>query len=265
LSHPTDRFVCFTLDYELDYGGRVNSFDTLNDRQGHRRLREMLDRHQVPLSAFAQTSVLDDYSDALRVLQSLATEVHSHSHTHASTQFDSNFELSHSLDVLAKKFPQDAYGYRAPYGKLYEGDEDLLKKLGYSFDSSIFPSIRPGKFNHLGAPIEPYFWKNGLREFPFAVLPKVRLILGISYMKLFGPLLYEWLIRAVGLPQVLVFYGHMHDYFPTDAPKHFPAPIRFAFSRNGDKAFGITESFLKLLKSKGYQFVTMNELKARIS
>jgi peptidoglycan/xylan/chitin deacetylase (PgdA/CDA1 family) len=254
------RYACFTLDYELDYGGRVSAFDTLHDRQGHKKLRALLDRCGAPLSAFVQTSVLNDYSDALSVLHTLASEVHSHSHTHATQNFDSQFELSHSLNVLSKIFKQDAYGYRAPYGKLYEGDEDLLKQLGYSFDSSIFPSIRPGKFNHLGAPIEPYFWENGLREFPFAVLPKVRLILGISYMKLFGPSLYRWLIKAVGLPEVLIFYGHMHDYFPTSAPLEFSPPLRYAFGRHGGQTFQITRDFLELLQTKGYEFVTMNQL-----
>ena len=259
------RYVCFTLDYELDYGGRVHSFDTLEDRQGHRKLRALLDRHHAPLSAFVQTSVLSDYSAAMPTLQTLASEVHSHSHTHATVDFDSDFELAHSLEILSKKFPQSAFGYRAPYGKLYPGDIERLKNLGYAFDASIFPSWRPGKFNNLSAPIEPYFWPNGLQEFPFAVVPKVRLICGISYMKLFGPNLYNILFKSMGLPNVLIFYGHMHDYFPTSGPKDFPPLIRWAFNRNSNKAFKITHDFLTTLEELGYEFLTMNELQKKFN
>lgn len=224
----------------------------------------MLDALGVPLSAFVQTSVLADHPKALEVLSFLSDEVHSHSHTHASQNFDSKMELSKSLDVLDSSFNQSAYGYRAPYGKLYPGDEEIIQSLGYAFDSSVFPSFRPGKFNHLSAPLEPWRWPNGLLELPFAALPKVRLILGISYMKLFGPALYNALIPVTGLPKVLMFYGHMHDFFPTDAVRSFSPLLRTAFSRNGHRPIEIAEAFFKKLQGLGYEFLTLNELAQKV-
>lgn len=258
-------YACFTLDYELDYGGRARACDTMENVKGHRALRELLDRFEAPLSAFVQTSILSEYEKALPVLQSLATEVHSHSHTHASEGFDSRYELETSLGVLEKTFRQDQYGYRAPFGKLYDGDIDLIQSLGYAFDSSVFPSFRPGKFNHLRASIEPTRWSNGLLELPFGVLPQVRLILGISYMKLFGPWLYRGLMPFTGLPRVLMFYGHMHDYFPTPAVEGFSPLLRRAFARNAERPLEITASFLSLLKARGYRFVTVNQLASALA
>lgn len=222
-------------------------------------MRENLERRGIPLSAFVQTSVLEDYSQSEAVLRSLATEVHSHSHSHASRDFDSHFELSHSLEILKKSFDQDQYGYRAPYGKLYEGDLQIVKDLGYAFDSSCFPSVRPGKFNNLNASLEPTT-VGGLLEIPFAVMPYTRLILGISYMKLIGPEIYRYLMKITGLPRVLVFYGHMHDFFPTEALKHFPGRLRWAFSRNSYRSLDIAMSFFDHLSSLGYEFKTMNEI-----
>jgi hypothetical protein len=253
------KYACFSLDFELDYGGRVQAFDTLDHVQGHKELKEGLDRRGIPLSAFVQTSVLEDYSHSEAVLKSLATEVHSHSHSHANRHFDSHFELSHSLEILKKSFGQGEYGYRAPYGKLYKGDLQIIKDLGYAFDSSCFPSFRPGKFNNLRASVEPWI-EDGLLEIPFAVMPYTRLILGISYMKLIGPELYRHLMTMTGLPRVLVFYGHMHDFFPTDAVKEFPAWLRWAFGRNGNRSLPIAMGFFDHLAKLGYEFKTMNEM-----
>ena len=265
--HPRKKYLpklplyaCFTLDFELDYGGRVKAFDTLKERQGHLHLKKILEQHGAPLSAFVQTSVLKSFPESKDVLKLLADEVHSHSHSHASNHFQSKEELERSLSILESTFSQKAYGYRAPYGKLYPNDLDLIQSLGYAFDSSVFPSIRPGKFNNLSSPIEPWYWDNGLLELPFGVLPYARLILGISYLKLLGPNFYQMLMKLTGLPRVLMFYGHMHDFFPTSAVQTFSPALKFAFGRNGHRPMEITDTFLGNLKERGYTFLTVNEL-----
>jgi len=254
------RYACMTLDFEMDYGGRVQSCETLKEVHLHRKLREKLDRLGVPLCAFVQTSMLEEVSHACEVLKNLAVEFHSHSYTHDPENSPGRFGFEHSRRLLEKHFHQDRYGYRAPFGKLYPGDVELIQEAGYVFDASIFPSIRPGKFNHLRASIEPHRWHNGLLEIPFGVLPYLRLILGVSYMKLLGPNLYRALSTVTGLPRILVFYAHLHDWFPTGATRDFPPLLRMAFERNGNRGIDITEAWLTHLKDLGYTFVTMNQL-----
>ena len=254
------RYACMTLDFELDYGGRVQACETLKEVHLHRDLRQRLDRLEVPLSAFVQTSLFEDYQNASEVLKTLAVEYHSHSHSHDAEASPGLLGLERSRDLLHKHFPQKMCGYRAPYGKLYSGDEDLIKKAGYQFDASLFPSVRPGKFNHLTSPIHPHRLDNGLLEIPFGVLPYARLILGVSYMKLFGRSFYRALSAVTGLPRVLVFYAHLHDWFPTGATREFSPLLRMAFDRNGQKGISITEAWLQHLKAEGYTFVTMNQL-----
>ena len=249
-----------TLDYELDYGGRTQSLETLNQKENHHLLRNILDKHQVPMTAFVQTGILDKHTASKDVIKFLAQEFHSHSHTHASENFNSPYELKTSLELIQKHFKQDKIGYRAPFGKLYPGDHELLKDLGYTFDASLFPSYRPGKFNNLNQPITPHRLPCGLPELPFGVFPYLRLILGISYMKLLGPNFYKMTETIVGLPNILICYAHMHDFFPTSAIDSFPYGIKKAFSRNKYEGMNIADNFLENLKNQGYQFVTMNEL-----
>ena len=223
-------------------------------------LEKLLISLKYPLTAFVQTGILKENQKSSEVLKFLANEYHSHSHTHASKEFDSQYELETSLQILQDMFDQENFGYRAPFGKLYPGDHEKLKDLGYHFDSSVFPSVRPGKFNHLDQPILPYRLPCGLMEVPFGVMPYSRLILGISYMKLFGPNFYHVMESFCGLPRVLVCYAHLHDFFPTEAIKSFPPAIRMAFSRNKENGINIARDFLSHLKAKGYIFLGMNEL-----
>ena len=257
---PQPRYACFTLDYELDYGGRLRQFDTLKQRRQHEELARFLHDESIPLSAFIQTQTLKDYPESETVIRSLASDFHSHSHTHASKGFASREEFITSKKIIEDTFGQQTVGYRAPFGKLYPGDHELLSELNFSFDASIFPSYRPGKFNHLSASIEPTRLPCGLQEIPFAVIPKVRLILGISYMKLLGYGFYENFMKVFGLPEVVVFYGHMHDYFPTPGVNTLPLPLRKAFNRNSGQALAITKKFMQHLKRNQYQMVTMSAL-----
>jgi hypothetical protein len=253
-----------TLDFELDYGGRSNTLETLNASKGHQKLKQILEKHQVPMTAFVQTGILQENSNALEVLKFLADEFHSHSHTHASEGFDSLYEFETSLNVLKNTFDQEQFGYRAPFGKLYPGDHELLKELGFAFDASLFPSFRPGKFNNLNAPIQPHLLPCGLLEIPFGVLPHLRLILGVSYMKLLGPGIYRVFEKMFGLPRILVFYAHLHDFFPTSAIDSFSPALKMAFSRNREKGIEIADQFLSHLNQQGYQFLSMNELQKKL-
>ncbi|MBF0198457.1 MAG: DUF3473 domain-containing protein [Planctomycetes bacterium] len=259
------KLACFTLDFEWDYGGRLGThLKTIAQTPRVQALADFLYTEKVPLSIFLQTSLLKEAPQSLEVLNLLGSEFHSHSHTHALTQFKSESELSQSLHLIRETFSQEEVGYRAPLGCLYPGDLELIQNLGYAFDSSIFPSYRPGKFNHLKAPIEPYWHECGLLELPFAVIPKIRLILGLTYMRLLGYTAMQSLMKIFSLPDVVVFYGHLTDYIPTEDLDSLPFPFRNLFRRNADRGLEFAQLFARYLKSQGYTFVTMNELAASV-
>lgn len=83
-------------------------------------------------------------------------------------------------------------------------------------------------------------------------------------MKLLGYPIYQVLRQVVGLPNILIFYGHMHDFFPTEDLQTLPKMVRFAFSRNKDKGLEYTHRFFKSLQAENYQFVTMSELAQKL-
>lgn len=264
---PKRKYACFTIDYEMDHGDRLGTLNTIKNPDNIIKFIQFFKDLDIPLSAFISTRILLKHPKSFEIIKKIAVDYHSHSHTHATKKdrFDSVYEISESRKVFEGFFGYSPLGYRAPRGVLYKNDINILKDHGYKFDSSIFPSFRPGIFNNLNFPHTPTLYDNMIMEIPFGVIPIVRLILGISYMKLFGYTTYSSLMKLFGLPKVVVFYGHLHDYIPTESFNNLPLKIKLPYSINKRAGYKITKKFINFLKSSGYKIVTMTELYKELS
>jgi peptidoglycan/xylan/chitin deacetylase (PgdA/CDA1 family) len=263
LALPTKgRWACMTLDFEQDYGARIGEFNILTKHRGRvSELAAIFRDLGVPVSAFVQTDLLERYPYSLTVLQDLAGDFHVHSHTHATKNFRSDWEMAESMRVFERHFEHAPVGYRAPQGVLNDGDVDRLKTHGFKFSSSVFPSYRPGKFNHLGLPLGPFAYENEIVELPLAVVKGVRLTVSMSYLKLLGYAINRSLWGAFGLPDVLVLDSHLHDFIVSDESfAKLPPAIRAAYGINKHKGASYLSRLIGLLKNRGYRFTTMTDL-----
>ena len=257
-----EKLACITLDFELDYGGRVGRFGIYEDDSGQlRELGELYRSLSIPVSAFVQTSLLEDYPGSLECVQSLADDFHSHSHTHNMQVFDSREEIAACTETFERFFGHRPLGYRGPQGMLYDGDTDLLVEHGYKFSASVFPTYRPGRFDNRGSPLTPFRYGNGLVEMPFGAIPAVRFVVSLSHLKLLGWTGNRLLMGLFGLPPVLVVDTHLHDYIINEQSfAKLPTKYRWAYSRNKRKGKPYLTAFVAFLRRKGYRFVTMTEI-----
>lgn len=262
----SDRLACITLDYETDYGDRIGGACNILDssRKEIDELANTLKELDVPMSAFIRTDMLENHACSLEVVKQLACDFHCHSHTHNTKSFDSKFEFVEMKKTFQKHFGAAPVGYRAPQGVLYEGDIELLKEHGFKFSSSVFPSFRPGKFNNLKMPNAPFVYDNGVVELPFAAVPGVRYTISLSYLKLLSLMMNRLMFATFGLPNVLVFDSHLHDYIVNEVSfSRLPRKLRMAWGINKHRGMSYFRKFVGLLKNKGYQFVTMTQLYER--
>ena len=260
---PLDRKVaCVTLDYETDYGDRIGAFNILrHHREEIDRLAERFAELEVPVSAFIRTDLLDEEPGALGAVRSFATDFHCHSHTHATHGFDSEREIATTAETFERRFGAAPRGYRAPQGVLNEGDLDLLLEHGFEFSSSVFPSYRPGKFNHLSMPTVPFLYENDLLELPLAVVPGIRYTISLSYLKLIGLGASRLLFSTFGLPELLVFDSHLHDFIVCEESlARLPAKVRIPWSVNKGAGVRYFERFVDLLRRRGYELLSISEL-----
>ena len=145
-----EKIACFTLDFELDYGSRINQFNLLEQNQAELNvLIDLFKKYNIPVSAFIRTDILTNYSQSQDLIKKLATDYHCHSHTHNNQIGQTTEEIIKSSATFKKYFGYQALGYRVPQGVLQSKDIFTLKSSGFRFSSSVFPSFRPGKFNNL--------------------------------------------------------------------------------------------------------------------
>lgn len=255
------KIACITIDIERDYGDRIEEFNILENKEELANLGDLYRSLETPVSAFITTDMLLEYPEMSALLKSLTNDYHCHSHTHNTKTFDSEYEISTCAETFEKVFGFKPIGYRAPQGVLYDNDIEILKACDFKFSSSIFPSYRHKKFNNLKLPINPYVYDNGIIEMPFSVLQRCRLIVSLSYIKLFGINAFKALVSLFELPNIIVFDSHLHDYIVNEKSfENLPKFHKAAWGRNKYKGNEYFSEFVSLLKSKGYTFVTMTEL-----
>lgn len=256
------KIACITLDYELDYGDRTNEFNILNDNYDQiENLSTVFSECDTPVSTFIRTDMFEHHIKSIDALKLISNDFHCHSHTHNTKIFNSEYEIKTTKEIFNRTFGYDPIGYRAPCGVLNPGDTGLLLKNGFKFSSSIFPSYRPKKFNHLNCPQMPFYHDNGLIEIPFATCNFFRLVYSMSYLKLLGLPLFKSLNSLTGLPNILIIDSHLHDFIYNEkSTSKLPLLPKLAWSRNKNNSKDIYRKMISYLKKKGYTFMNMTEL-----
>lgn len=263
------KIACLTVDVECDFGDLLDE-PTYEGIKCIPKLVEFFKTKNLPLTCFIQGSLMETHSEYIAKLAELNTDCHLHSYSHPGPG-ESNFEYEIKKGKAAYKmfFGYEPIGYRAPLGVISEEDLALLAREGFKFDSSVFPSFRPGAFNNLNNQIEPYISKTGLVEIPLTVLSKwIRIPLSLSYIKLFGwP--YRMAIKKWLLPQLIIVDFHLHDLFHLKSLQNlsqqkFSPLYRYIYKKIyfDQKIDGLQllERFINVLDKSNYSFLKLSEL-----
>jgi len=256
-----EKIACITLDFEPDYGDRTGEFNIIENQGELFELKALFDDLRIPITAFITTSTLSRYERSFDLVKRLASDFHCHSHTHKTKTPDRFREISDSASTFKRFFGYQPLGYRAPLGVLYENDTDIMRDCGFKFSTSVFPFYYPGKFCNLSVPATPFMYANGIIELPFATIPWVRYPISLSYLKFLGLTSHKLLSGIFGLPNVVVFDSHLHDYIISEKSfKKLSRRLRLAWRINGSSGKRYLKEFVECLRRKRYRFMTMTEL-----
>ncbi len=269
-----NKVACLTIDVEQDYGELLIE----PSYEGLKHIPELvgfLNSKSVPLTGFIQGSLLETHPHIIDELAKLDIEFELHSYSHPGPDtINPRLEIEKGKKVYRHFFNQDPLGYRSPLGIIRDDDLQTLADNGFKFDSSVFPSIRPGVFNNLGKPVSPYRENStGLIELPIAVFSRtIRIPLALSYIKLFGkPYLY--LLRTFALPRLIVFGFHLHDLLPLTSSVKLQLEnkaflyrqiYRKIYQRDTD-GMALLDKFIGILQQRGYTFLKLSDVYHAIS
>lgn len=260
------KLACLTLDMEPDYGDPDGHIRLLENPDYFERYIDIINKHGAKVTMFTVTSLFKRFGDHFeRLRQCIPLEYAAHSHNHNLHNAASRDEVEKSARVMKRVNDSGPLGYRAPYGQITKEGLGHLLDFGYHYDASVYPSIRPGKFGYanLHMPNSPFRITRGdesLLEFPFTSLSGVRIVFGLSFVKLLGWGLYSALVRVFGLPDVALALSHPHDfYFHQLAEFHSASMEKIALSRNTARAFDYFDKMIAALKGQGYEFAFVSE------
>jgi hypothetical protein len=164
---------------------------------------------------------------------------------------DKPFEITYNG---LKKIWEKIFGFRAPV--FQRPNYDILRKLGFLYDSSVNPTFIPGNYNYFfnSRKIKNH---NGLYVVPLSVSPIVRLplfwvafrVLGLIYAKIVT------MLNFIDLKFVhLVF--HSWEFVDLENDKNLP----FLYRKNsGKKLESMLVNYIKWLKAKNVNFITIKE------
>ncbi len=172
------------------------------------------------------------------------------------TYYHSDFKYEHLLTsrlALEKISGKPVTGLRMPRMRMIEMDE--VKKAGYKYDSSINPTLLPGRYNNLHLPRTIYM-EDGVQRIPASVSPNLRLpLFWLSFKNLPYSIYKQLIIQTVQKDGYVCLYFHPWEF--TDI-NHFGLP-GYVKKYCGQKLLHHLEQLIKDLKKKGYQFSTIRD------
>ncbi len=134
-------------------------------------------------------------------------EIASHTYYHSSFCNDDLFLSKQKLEEITGK---KVVGLRMP--RLKEVSMEQVLKAGYKYDSSMNPTLIPGRYNKLKFP-KTIYYRNGLIIVPTAVTPDFRIPLFWLMFKNAPYSLYKyWALQALNKYGYLSLYFHPWEF-----------------------------------------------------
>lgn len=190
-------------------------------------LLDMLDEVGVRATFFVLGNVADAYPELVREVVRRRHEVGSHTHSHRLISHMNpvvfEADVKRSLARLQDLTGQPVLGFRAPefsVGHLRHWCFEILARLGFRYDSSVFPlpRVRYGIPEASRYPFAINTPSGRIYEYPLATweVGKFRLpVAGGSYFRLLpARLLYRALNDIDASKRTAVLYFHPYEFYP---------------------------------------------------
>jgi polysaccharide deacetylase family protein (PEP-CTERM system associated) len=175
------------LSFDVEDYFQVTGFEHVIDRSawgqiaprfqiGLGRILDILDRHGTRATFFFLGWIADHHPDSVTRVAARGHEIaiHGYEHRLIYDQTEEAFEadIRRAIAAVRKSYGGPLIGHRAPSFSICEQSLwalDILKQLGFQYDSSIFPFKRR-RYGIKGAPTRPHEIRQGLWEFPLSTV-----------------------------------------------------------------------------------------------
>lgn len=224
----------------------------------HRILR-LLSQTQTRATFFVLGWVAERKPSLVKEIAAEGHEIASHGYSHELVyrlkpeEFHS--DIQRSKEILESIIGRPVRGYRAPSFSITPQSfwaVDILKNLGFTYDSSIFPTSFHNRYGFNGASAFPFKFENGLVELPLSTYKLWGAnfpLAGGGYFRLFPYACFKSLYRRLNRRRInVIFYLHPWELDPAQPRLNVRRNYRFRHYVNLEKTEDRLERLLREFK-----------------
>lgn len=231
-------------DISLDEGIKVSA-------EGLVRVLDVLHKENVRATFFCTGNFANARPDLIKRIVKSGSEVACHGVDHFNPK---ETDIKESKKIVEKVAGANIVGYRQPrMGKI---DYVALKKNGYKYDSSVNPTLMPGRYNNLKMPRQ-LFMKDDVVEIPTSVATLARIPLFWLALHLFPESVYCKMVKMT-LKKSGYFATYFHPWEFADLCQYSVVP-GYVKHNSGVKLEKRLHRLIRKLKRDGYLFETYEE------
>jgi polysaccharide deacetylase family protein (PEP-CTERM system associated) len=234
--------------------------------QNTRRILRLLEQRKTHATFFILGWIAEKYPSLIEEIASEGHEIASHGYGHELiyklTPESFYADIHRSKEILESITSTSVLGYRAPSFSITPESEwalDVLKSLGFAYDSSIFPTSFHNRYGFNGVSSLPFRLANELLEIPLSTYRFLGAnfpLAGGGYFRLFPYSYFQCFFRRLnkqGKP--IVFYLHPWELDPGQPKMKVRFDYRLRHYVNLEKTEKRLENLLKEFK-----FVPLKDL-----
>jgi hypothetical protein len=239
----------------------------VNEEEGILRLIQLFKRCQILATFFVPGEVATRHPEAIKDIVKAGHEVACHGLTHEKNEcllsrIAQERRIVEATKILEEMTGSRPVGFRAPCLRLNGTTLAILDKLGYTYDSSVLPTLIPGYYGEPFAGSRPYYpsmtdltkeGSRGVLEIPVSVSPIVPIPLSGAWMRNLGSGWVKLGISAnFAFGRVTVFYVHPRDVLDLPRVKGLPWHV---YRRTGHPSLSMLEQIIMHSKTIGASFM----------
>lgn len=256
--------ICLSFDIEefdapREYGAPISLAQQLEiSTRGTGLILEMLQGLGVKATFFCTANFATHRPNLIKRIVAEGHEIASHSYYHSKFEPGDLLKSKLKLEEITQTTIK---GYRSP--RMGEVDDRELLKAGYEYDSSLNPTMLPGRYNNLKEPRSIFRKEQGLIEIPSSVSTHCRVpLFWLSVHNLPLSLLQNMMSRAIKKDGYLNIYFHPWEFNEDICSSAYRMP--FYIRRNsGQRMIYRLSSLIVYFKDRGHKFATLSELAAK--
>ena len=254
----------FHTPYLAKYNFQKDSFNTFSDKI--LPFMEWLSDNGIFANVFVVGDIASERADILKRIDELGHEIGCHSFSHRALNTMTNEEFIEDTklakEAIEKAIKHRIRGYRAPFFSMTEEKLELLKQLGFEYDSSLIQSNANEYYNRMS--LTDYekkesliYEKDGFFEYEIPTLNN-KPIAGGGFFRLYPFFLFKHYVKKFAKKESnFIFFIHPFEIvgnikFEGLKKMNLKDKIRFQLGRKG--ALKKLKKAISFFGKEGYSF-----------